>query len=62
MLILTTMEATELTEVAGLLKALGEVNRLSLVCRLCDCTTPMWGTMECAETADEQLFYGDLTR
>ena len=27
----------------------------------CDCTTPMWGIMECADTNDEQLFYGDLT-
>jgi hypothetical protein len=27
----------------------------------CDCTTPMWGVMECQETNDEQLFYGDLT-
>jgi ArsR family transcriptional regulator len=27
-------------KLAGLLKALGEVNRLSLVCRLCDCSTP----------------------
>ncbi|MGB1142523.1 MAG: hypothetical protein ACPG1A_16610, partial [Halioglobus sp.] len=26
----------------------------------CDCTVPMWGVMECAETHDEQLFYGDL--
>ena len=30
----------EVNELAGLLKALGEVNRLSLVCRLCDCKTP----------------------
>ena len=34
------MNASEVTELAGLLKALGEVNRLSLVCRLCDCNTP----------------------
>ena len=27
-------------QLADLLKALGEVNRLSLVCRLCDCNTP----------------------
>ncbi|MEC7001815.1 MAG: hypothetical protein VXX04_08250, partial [Actinomycetota bacterium] len=27
----------------------------------CDCTVPMWGVMECADTHDEQLFYGDLT-
>ena len=31
---------TELQELAGLLKALGEVNRLSLVCRLCECKMP----------------------
>lgn len=30
----------ELKELADLLKALGEVNRLSLVCRLCECKTP----------------------
>ena len=30
----------ELKELADLLKALGEVNRLSLVCRLCECNTP----------------------
>ena len=34
------MEALHVTELADLLKALGEVNRLSLVCRLCDCNTP----------------------
>ncbi len=34
------MEAFHVTELADLLKALGEVNRLSLVCRLCDCSTP----------------------
>jgi DNA-binding transcriptional ArsR family regulator len=28
-----------MNELAGLLKALGEVNRLSLVCRLCECDT-----------------------
>ena len=27
-------------EMANLLKALGEVNRLSLVCKLCECATP----------------------
>ena len=26
----------------------------------CDCSVPMWGVMECQETNDEQLFYGDL--
>jgi hypothetical protein len=27
----------------------------------CDCTVPMWGVLECQETNDEQLFYGDLS-
>jgi DNA-binding transcriptional ArsR family regulator len=34
------MTSPEIQELADLLKALGEVNRLSLVCRLCDCQTP----------------------
>ena len=34
------MNTLEVEKLAGLLKALGEVNRLSLVCRLCDCSTP----------------------
>ena len=34
------MNDTEVQELADLLKALGEINRLSLVCRLCDCRTP----------------------
>ena len=34
------MKASEVQELADLLKALGEVNRLSLVCRLCECSTP----------------------
>lgn len=34
------MNASGIEEIASLLKALGEVNRLSLVCRLCDCNTP----------------------
>ena len=34
------MNDTDVQELAGLLKALGEINRLSLVCRLCDCDTP----------------------
>ena len=34
------MNGTDLEELADLLKALGELNRLSLVCRLCDCNTP----------------------
>jgi len=32
--------ANETHEIAGLLKALGEFNRLSLVYRLCECKTP----------------------
>lgn len=34
------MNTTDVQELADLLKALGEINRLSLVCRLCDCATP----------------------
>lgn len=34
------MTETDVQELAGVLKALGEINRLSLVCRLCDCDTP----------------------
>ena len=34
------MNPPEIQELAGLLKALGEFNRLSLVCRLCDCASP----------------------
>jgi DNA-binding transcriptional ArsR family regulator len=34
------MMDTDLHELAELLKAMGEVNRLSLVCRLCECSTP----------------------
>jgi DNA-binding transcriptional ArsR family regulator len=34
------MEAANLQRLADLLKALGEFNRLSLVCRLCECQTP----------------------
>ena len=34
------MNNTEVEELADLLKALGEVNRLSLVCRLCECKAP----------------------
>ena len=34
------MEETEVEELAKLLKALGEFNRLSLVYRLCQCQTP----------------------
>ena len=31
---------SDVQTLADLLKALGEVNRLSLVCRLCECQTP----------------------
>ena len=34
------MEASKLHQLADLLKALGESNRLSLVCRLCECARP----------------------
>ena len=34
------MEQMNIDNLASLLKALGEVNRLSLVCQLCDCDTP----------------------
>ena len=34
------MNNADVQELADLLKALGEFNRLSLVCRLCDCVTP----------------------
>ena len=34
------MNELELKDLAGLLKALGEVNRLSLVCKLCECNGP----------------------
>jgi len=34
------MEVRDIQNLASLLKALGEVNRLSLVCRLCECVTP----------------------
>ena len=34
------MNNLELQELASLLKVLGEPNRLSLVCKLCDCSTP----------------------
>ena len=34
------MDTIEVQALADLLKALGEVNRLSLVCRLCECNTP----------------------
>ena len=34
------MNDTEVRKLADLLKALGEVNRLSLVCKLCECKAP----------------------
>ena len=34
------MDSSDIREIADLLKALGEVNRLSLVSRLCECSTP----------------------
>ena len=34
------MKNSELQALADMLKALGEINRLSLVCRLCECCTP----------------------
>lgn len=34
------MNVVERHELAGLLKALGEFNRLSLVCELCQCPSP----------------------
>ena len=34
------MNDLELHKLASLLKLLGEPNRLSLVCKLCDCATP----------------------
>ena len=34
------MDKKNVQQLADLLKALGEVNRLSLVCRLCECSTP----------------------
>ena len=36
----SVMTQPELHDLAALLKALGEANRLSLVCRLCECKTP----------------------
>ena len=33
------MDTLDVSKLADLLKALGEVNRLSLVCKLCDCET-----------------------
>ena len=37
---IVSMNDLDVQELADLLKALGEVNRLSLVCRLCECDAP----------------------
>ena len=42
------MTNTDVQELADLLKALGEVNRLSLVCELCDCEAPQKAMCLCA--------------
>ena len=42
------MDTEAVKELAGLLKALGEVNRLSLVCKLCECETPQNAMCLCA--------------
>lgn len=42
------MDALERRELAGLLKALGEFNRLSLVYELCDCDKPQNAMCLCA--------------
>ena len=42
------MEMMNVQELADLLKALGEVNRLSLVSRLCECKTPQNAMCLCA--------------
>ena len=40
MLSVQGMNASDFNELADMLKALGESNRLSLVCKLCECTAP----------------------
>ena len=42
------MSISDVHELADLLKALGEVNRLSLVCRLCECESPQNAMCLCA--------------
>jgi DNA-binding transcriptional ArsR family regulator len=42
------MDAKDLQELADLLKALGEINRLSLVCRLCECDAPQKAMCLCS--------------
>ena len=46
--IIMSMNQEELAEFTGLLKALGEVNRLSLVCHLCNCQAPQNAMCLCA--------------
>lgn len=41
------MNPSDLQQLASLLKALGETNRLSLVCRLCECKTPQQAMCLC---------------
>ena len=42
------MTGDEIEELAELLKALGEINRLSLVCTLCECSDPQNAMCLCA--------------
>ena len=42
------MDTVHIHEFADLLKALGEVNRLSLVCKLCECKAPQNASCLCA--------------
>lgn len=42
------MSPEDLQQLASLLKALGETNRLSLVCRLCECEAPQQAMCLCA--------------
>ena len=42
------MDSDEMEQLADLLKALGEVNRLSLVCTLCECSAPQNAMCLCA--------------
>eukprot|EP01043_Picozoa_sp_COSAG02_P041449 COSAG02_NODE_3438_length_6743_cov_12.416616_1_plen_1024_part_10 len=38
----------------------GRLKKTTAAGATCDCTVPMFGVLECADTDDEQLFYGDL--
>ena len=38
----------------------GKLDRRGSAGATCDCSVSMWAAMECADTHDEQLFYGDL--